>query len=380
MRAKREARGFLVNLLLFSLVTVLCLSLAELFVRTWRPKYYLTSSPGAMLEVGSLIRLRPGYRGRLTRIGDYDTSIAVNSLGLRGPETTVRKPPGTFRILAVGDSFTFGFGVEAEESFVALLQEKLRDQGLAVESLNAGTPGVGVTDEFAWLKRYGLDMEPDLVVLGVCLANDLLDADMPATKFPHWKTPHWIYRKSHLFRLLARSVPARLKTSLGLTDAILGTYDLSYGKFYMREMVIRYDDASPQAQASKRLNRAALDGFARVRSERGVPVVALLIPGPFHLQDEIWRNMLADLDMDPAVYRRTVPWEFFRSELDERSIPTLDLSERTLAALEKGDKIFLADGHWSPPGHRMVADALTSFLLDHGLVGQPAAVKDGAGR
>ena len=46
----------------------------------------------------------------------------INSLGLRGPETTRSKPAGVFRVLALGDSFTFGAGVRAEHAWPAVLE------------------------------------------------------------------------------------------------------------------------------------------------------------------------------------------------------------------------------------------------------------------
>jgi hypothetical protein len=67
--------------------------------------------------------LKPGYRGEGER-SPYlvHPPIAINSLGLRGRDAAAEKPPGAFRILCLGDSYVFGWGVDDEESFPARLE------------------------------------------------------------------------------------------------------------------------------------------------------------------------------------------------------------------------------------------------------------------
>ena len=86
----------------------------------------------------------------------------INSLGFRGPETTVAKPPGTFRIVGLGDSFTFGEGVRQEDTFLAVLQAEL---GAGTEVLNFGVLGYDTEAEVNLLRFEALRFEPDLVVL-----------------------------------------------------------------------------------------------------------------------------------------------------------------------------------------------------------------------
>ena len=68
--------------------------------------------------------------------------LDVNSDGFRGDVITRHKAPGTFRILALGDSCTFGWSVRAKESYPQVLQLLLRARGgQAYEIVNAGVPG-----------------------------------------------------------------------------------------------------------------------------------------------------------------------------------------------------------------------------------------------
>jgi hypothetical protein len=104
----------------------------------------------------------------------------INSYGLRGRAVAVPKPPGTFRIVVLGDSFTFGEGVAEDETFSARLEGLLRDHGSArddprrIEVVNAGVAGYNTRDEVVYLKNRWVSLEPDLVLL-VFYLNDAYD-------------------------------------------------------------------------------------------------------------------------------------------------------------------------------------------------------------
>ena len=98
--------------------------------------------------------------------------VAVNEHGLRGPATTERPAPGVHRILALGDSVTFGEGLEVEAAFPALLEREFAARtGARYEVLNAGVEGYNAEAELAFLRERGLALEPETVVVGFNL-ND----------------------------------------------------------------------------------------------------------------------------------------------------------------------------------------------------------------
>ncbi len=97
---------------------------------------------------------------------------ATNRHRLRGTDFELVAPEGTFRIACVGDSFTFGTGVQDLETWPAVLERELRARGELVEVLNAGVMGYDARQQVTWLTGRVLDFEPDLVVLCTYL-NDL---------------------------------------------------------------------------------------------------------------------------------------------------------------------------------------------------------------
>ena len=101
----------------------------------------------------------------------HGETVATNALGMRGPEVASPKPPGTVRVLALGDSFTWGWGAAQRDTYPAQLEELLRARlrGGAgaphVEVVNGGVSGYGTVQELLWLDRLGPALAPDVVVL-----------------------------------------------------------------------------------------------------------------------------------------------------------------------------------------------------------------------
>lgn len=111
--------------------------------------------------------LRPLSQGISNRTG-YDIEYRINSKGLRDDETTYEKPQGIFRIVILGDSRTFGFGVPIEKHFTTILEGYFKD----VEVINMGVNGFGVDQELLYLRSEGFRYKPDLVLAYVAHYRD----------------------------------------------------------------------------------------------------------------------------------------------------------------------------------------------------------------
>lgn len=100
--------------------------------------------------------------------------LRTNSLGCRGPEIAREKPPGTFRVLLLGDSVAFGWGVDDEVTFARRLEAEWNAGAPArrLEVVNTGHPMYDSNQEEATLREIGLSLQPDLVLL-VYVVNDV---------------------------------------------------------------------------------------------------------------------------------------------------------------------------------------------------------------
>jgi hypothetical protein len=99
--------------------------------------------------------------------GDYEVSITTNSAGMRGSrEYSPDKPAGVRRVLVLGDSFAFGYGVEDDEVVSARLESGLNDgrnTGTRYEVLNLAVSGFGQAEELVTYRARGRAYRPDIV-------------------------------------------------------------------------------------------------------------------------------------------------------------------------------------------------------------------------
>lgn len=100
-------------------------------------------------------------RQELAVTSDFSVVYRTNALGLRDGDHAYEKPPGVLRVLALGDSFTFGEGVAYGERFTEIPEQQLG----GVEILNSGVPGWGMEHELVFLAREGLRYRPDVVLV-----------------------------------------------------------------------------------------------------------------------------------------------------------------------------------------------------------------------
>ena len=120
---------------------------------------------------------------------NFDVQVRTNSLGLRGPEVVVPKPADRYRVLVLGDSFTFGWGVELEEVWHARMARELAAaDGRTIEIVDAGVPGWCPLQQFVFLEQRGLELQPDLVLWQLC-SNDPLDMERPELELDARRLP-----------------------------------------------------------------------------------------------------------------------------------------------------------------------------------------------
>lgn len=117
--------------------------------------------------------------------------IKTNSRGLRDKEYPLEKPPGTYRVAVIGDSFTFGDGVNAEEVYHSILEERLNrlSDSLRFEFINFGLAGYDLLNYLGVVEHKAMAYDPDLILIGFCGNND---DDLPEAK--QWTEPFTRYK------------------------------------------------------------------------------------------------------------------------------------------------------------------------------------------
>jgi lysophospholipase L1-like esterase len=177
----RSRRALLVRIGLLLCAALATLAAIELGLRAngYDPVRYGEEQELAIQASASktlVYELRPGAQGQL-----WGREVHVNSAGFRDREFETAKPEGWKRIVAIGDSITFGTRLDLKVTWPKRLEQMLRGKGKKVEVLNLGVGGYDTAQEIECLERIGLAFDPDYVVLGFCV-NDVatVSLNLPA--------------------------------------------------------------------------------------------------------------------------------------------------------------------------------------------------------
>lgn len=283
---------------------------------------------------------KPNRNGRFTR-RDFSIQVNINSDKLRDDEYS-RNRTGKKRMLVLGDSFGWGWGVDVENRFSEIVEKRHPDW----EIINSSVPGYSTDQQYLYLKEQGIGFNPDVVLLLVYL-NDFEGNTTP--EFCLYNKPYFVRSGEGLVLknspVPARSIRQRLEFYL-----VERTYFLR--QIYHGGVVLR----SKFAWRKKPASQARPDDPRRVQNE----IMTYLIKSMKDLCAS--RNMqlvLVSCPMDAQ--RRTV----LRNACESAGIPFLPLDSAFANPLDRTD--FPHDVHWNALGHRIAADAIDAFLRQQGI-------------
>jgi len=227
------------------------------------------------------------YDGNPRGYFDKDNAVChdTNSLGFRGKDFSVHKPTDTFRLVFLGDSFTFGEGVWFRDTYSeqvsAVLNEKLQGKAISFESLNFGVGGYNTSQSLRLFRRIAMKYNPDMVILGYSLN----DAEPTLFTKPEGAG-------QHVRRPRERFVPEGLSENLPPQGLLykLRTNRLIWKLINNRKRVSQTVDYyrllySPENEAWKE-TREALRDISRLCKEMEIPIYVLCFPVLYQLSDD----------------------------------------------------------------------------------------------
>jgi hypothetical protein len=308
------------------------------------------------------------------RSADVDVEFAINRQGMRcDHDVEHAKPAGRRRIVSLGDSYTIGYEVAANETFSSVLETRLRAAGLDVEVLNCGVSGFSNAEECLYLERALLDYSPDLVLVSF-FDNDLDDNErtglfrvdgerlLPAAQeyVPGGALADWLNR-STLFNFLSERSDAfvfakEALTSLAKHEAIV-LHTVEPRAAPKSAAVPAKGDAPPapqkprvytaEEQAKRKLCALIFERLYSVAQSHGIPLVIQSIAG--------------ESPLDHALA------EWFPLELFDVHRPGLEFVSTCDLLLPWNEKELLywrrSHHHWTPFSHRVAGEELANRIL-----------------
>lgn len=290
--------------------------------------------------------------------------VKINRNGFRGIEHTVKKPEGSKRLIAIGDSVTFGYGVNGSEVFTSHLAERLYG---SYEVLNGGVVGYGSDQELILLEREALKYSPDIVLVGFSTGNDLFDT-MSAVRFRYPK-PFFILRGDELVQENT-PVPQWPRVSEAIEGKGLRRFLVNHSHLY-RFLAYRFwlksyfekgeSEAAMSVDEGWRVTEGIIKKMKYLCDKAGSRLFFVIIPdGHLLVALEEMRTMRADSGIRGRIIET----------LERNGIPYIDLWTPFLEEQGRGKSLHI-DGdpdHWNSEGHRLAASLILARMKDLGVV------------
>ncbi|HOO56953.1 MAG TPA: SGNH/GDSL hydrolase family protein [bacterium] len=321
-------------------------------------------------EVPIPASLKPGatakpfiYLDRKNNVRKY-FNVNVNSLGLRGPETTMEKPSGTLRVITLGDSWTFGEGVDDDDTYSAGLEKLLNemaDPSLKYEVINCGyATGRGPDESYLFLRNKGIRLQPDIVILG-SYVNDTFDL-----RYNNWdrvddnglpleitseiirinEKGEYGYNYDNKLKLL---LPRLMRHPMMRKLHIANLFQYKYLNFNLtrRKFDVKRFLGDPKDESFNELWEKyykVVFGMDAICRANGARLMVLIIPLP--------SGRLAYLDD-------------MGKKLSEKGILMLNLYPMVNGEEDYKEILFPCDGHWNEKGHARAAWVMYNYLLQN---------------
>ena len=345
----------------------------------------------------------------------YDTyeftfAAAINDLGFRDVETPLETERAT-RIVVLGDSFTFGWGVELEQTWVKRLEEALRARGRDVEVLNLGSPGFGPHDYARTAAEVVPVLRPDVVLVGLLQTDDLRQAErIPEDDSAPLESGGGLARQWFPnFTALATRERARMAASVEDTNRerwnsidVRESWKRSTREMHAAatpEELVRFasldaelqeafhagrvnpilhphflmrNDAFPEYELdlqSERMRQriseagSAMERIRRVADDNGARVIGLSIPWSLRSSREVW-EMLRRLGRPSHEdeLTTTVPDEAAAAAFGQAGIESLEVTEAFRAVEAESLLFYTLDTHFNAEGNRAYAELLVPLV------------------
>ena len=299
------------------------------------PRYLTSARYGDFQIRGN----RPGVHYR-HRSDDGQWDFYINHQGFRDRRDFVySKPPGTLRILVLGDSFTMGYEVAQEDPYPAVLERELKRRGHAAEVINSGVSGFSTAEELVFLEQEGFKYHPDLVLLGYFI-NDPED-NVRSGLFEMQDRQLILRSKEYLPYMGIREFLNAVPLYRWLAEhSYLQTYLNGAATRFFKEKVRQKNAREMTGTTAEQLTAVLVRRMAETVHGQKIPLVLMDIPVP---------ALTPSLPADSPI--RQIPDAF----LDGASV-LRPYADRQVLYRPHGSR------HWTPFSHRIAGEALADLM------------------
>lgn len=360
-KVKGAKKKFLVNLIIVIISLMIGYGIAEFAVRIYAPQEVAPIRFKFDPQLGNIPK--PNQTGRKIRPGVFDHTYSHNSLGLRGSKEYSLDKQTEHRILFLGDSFTYGFGVNDDQTFAYLTEKRLLNDRLSVEVMNSGNSGRGTDYELRFYQVVGYKFKPDLVILCFC-ANDFVDNERGEF--------YWISQNGDItFKHLDDSKRI-LKTILDNLPGYNWLVSWSQAANFVKEAVIKglQRQGDPQELKSAALvitYPQYVKGYATENNQRLTEIYVKNLVRSVENNGGSLMIFYIPVSMEVEAFKKD--GEISKDEMAIRNIakkygkPLYSFTPIFAASPEPPNQLYFPiDGHWNAAGHALAAQYLSEQI------------------
>jgi fumarate reductase subunit C len=370
-------RFFWIKYLIFSIffivILFLCLeSLARiyLFVRHKEERYVLDNLPMALISENRIFELKPNYYQK-HKSQEFEIDIQTNSNGLRDVEHSILNQEEAYRIIALGNSFTFGWGVNQEETWWKILEEQLNnnpDAKYKYEMINLGVWMYTFDQQFLRLKDKGLKYNPDLVVHGIywphlrTITNHNWEVDSSGDIKKIYDPTTYVSAEGLLKSKDTNIFLSFFKNHSKLLNFIISKLQV----FFLKDQLITSDLVFLQEGSIEDYREVWQKTFESIKQtkrlldQHGIQYYVFLIPREVQLSENEWYPLFINY-MNEQMYENDIPQKNFIEFFDELEISYIDLLP-VFRSNYKSSLYFQMDPHWTKIGHELASEEIFNFL------------------
>jgi len=299
----------------------------------------------------------------------------TNQFGFNDRDYPLQKAPDTFRVLVLGDSFSWAGGHDG--NYTAILERRLESYygSHKVDVINAGYSGTHTGEQLALLKKFGLQYNPDLVILGFFVGNDFLDGDPNRKRI----IVNGVYididkRREHKIFGYPIVLPSRLLPLLlqkyrvyeEQKNAGKGTFSedtyLTIEKFRLDFFNMRSFEQGRYQQNIDYILQSALEMNDLLKS-RHIDFVVAIYPDEFQVNPDLFNAILQKFKLRREDYDLKLAQNLLESFLNSKGITYIDFLDRFMTEGRKAPLYELRDSHWNGAGNQLAANILFDELL-----------------
>ncbi len=309
-------------------------------------------------------RLKPNLKTSVSgAFNEYKYTVTTDENGFRNSN---QDNQGPIAVVFLGDSQTYGVGVNDQETFASHVETLINRP-----VLNTACPGYNnieqleLTDEV--LKKY----RPKYLVLCFFAGNDLFenysnrfklqngaaaDVSVPKKESGITNFKNYISKNSAIYNLLIR----------------LRRFEFMNQLFYKLKLVnleppneliafLAGDD--PEKEKFWRVTDQVLTEIKQKADQNQTNLIIVLLPDRYQVEDKYWDQWVEKYHLDPAKYDRLAPNRHLLRFCEQMRVPCVDTTEALRGVASNGQAAYWPiDSHLNALGHQTVAQVIAEHL------------------